>query len=219
MNMKLDKYKAFFFDFDGVISDSVNIKTEAFSELYKPYGKEACAYVVRHHKQHGGMSRFLKFKHYHKHLLNYELSENEIRILADQFSELVLLKVIKTPFIKGALEFIRMLSKMNKLMFIVSGTPEHEIKTIVNKRHLNKYFLEVKGSPEKKDKNIKDLLEKYNISSEEAVFFGDSQQDLNAALLVGIDFVPINFYNKDIKGYKDFIDFTHTFSPKTRMRT
>ena len=32
--MKLLNYKAIIFDFDGVIAESVNVKTEAFSKIY-----------------------------------------------------------------------------------------------------------------------------------------------------------------------------------------
>ena len=36
----MNKIKAIIYDFDGVICDSVNVKTEAFGEMYAQYGKE-----------------------------------------------------------------------------------------------------------------------------------------------------------------------------------
>ena len=53
--------KNIFFDFDGVIADSVNVKTEAFEKIYLPYGKEIAEKVINHHRENGGMSRFEKF--------------------------------------------------------------------------------------------------------------------------------------------------------------
>lgn len=50
--------KAIFWDFDGVIAESVNVKTEAFYNLYLPYGIEIAEKVRRHHLDNGGMSRF-----------------------------------------------------------------------------------------------------------------------------------------------------------------
>ena len=35
-----NKYKYLFFDFDGVILDSINVKTEAFGQIYKAWVKE-----------------------------------------------------------------------------------------------------------------------------------------------------------------------------------
>ena len=36
----LKTIESIFFDFDGVIADSVNVKTEAFAKMYESYGKE-----------------------------------------------------------------------------------------------------------------------------------------------------------------------------------
>ena len=40
--------KAIIFDFDGVIAESVDIKTEAFAELYKYYGDEVVKKAIKH---------------------------------------------------------------------------------------------------------------------------------------------------------------------------
>ena len=61
--------KAIFWDFDGVIAESVNVKTEAFYNLYLPYGIEIAEKVRRHHLDNGGMSRFEKFRYYQTRLL------------------------------------------------------------------------------------------------------------------------------------------------------
>ena len=53
--------KAIIFDFDGVIAESVNVKTEAFASLYEPYGKDVVNKVEQHHLANGGVSRFEKF--------------------------------------------------------------------------------------------------------------------------------------------------------------
>ena len=60
--------KNIFFDFDGVIAESVSAKTDAFEEMYLPYGKDIAAKVVEYHKLHGGVSRYEKFKYFHKEL-------------------------------------------------------------------------------------------------------------------------------------------------------
>jgi len=207
MELDINKYRAFFFDFDGVIADSVNIKTEAFAELYRPYGKDVVAYVVRHHKSHGGMSRFLKIRHYHKELFDQELSGDELKSLADKFSDLVMEKVIQAPLVNGVLDYILILQRQNKKIFIVSGTPEKEIQLIVKKRSLDNYFLEVKGAPTEKAENIQYLMKKYNIDAAESVFFGDSPEDLKAASSLDIKFIPINYSDTGIDGYRDFTGF------------
>ena len=57
--------KGIIFDFDGVIADSVQVKTDAFAALYKPYGPDIVKKVVEHHEANGGMSHFEKIRLYH----------------------------------------------------------------------------------------------------------------------------------------------------------
>ena len=61
--------KGIIFDFDGVIVDSVEIKGEAFREIYTTYGKEISDKVIEHHELNGGVSRFDKFRFYHNNFL------------------------------------------------------------------------------------------------------------------------------------------------------
>ena len=52
--------KGIIFDFDGVITESVDIKSAGFSEIYKPYGPPNVNKVVKHHEANGGLSQFKK---------------------------------------------------------------------------------------------------------------------------------------------------------------
>ena len=49
--------EAIFFDFDGVLVDSVSIKTEAFRKLFKGFGQQCVEALVYYHIEHGGISR------------------------------------------------------------------------------------------------------------------------------------------------------------------
>ena len=50
------RYDAIFFDFDGVIVDSVNIKTQVFYLMYLPYGEDIALKAKQHHIENGGVS-------------------------------------------------------------------------------------------------------------------------------------------------------------------
>ena len=84
-----------------MIAESVNVKTEAFYNLYLPYGIEIAEKVRRHHLDNGGMSRFEKFRYYQTRLLGEPepVDEKAIKKLAAHFSELVLEGVINAPFV------------------------------------------------------------------------------------------------------------------------
>ena len=199
-------YDYFFFDFDGVIADTVNVKADAFGELFRKYGEEIAKKVREHHLAHGGMTRFEKFKYYYKEFLNKEITEEEIERLSKEFSSLVVKKVIEAPFIPGAQEFLDMCLEFKKVCFVVSATPDEEIKHIVDAKGLSKYFKEVVGSPKSKEENLKALIDKYSIDINKALYFGDAQSDLEAAQKNGVEFVGINYFDGSI-GYKDFDEF------------
>ena len=126
--------KGIIFDFDGVIVESVQIKSNAFSEIYKPYGTEIVNKIIEHHEANGGMSRFEKIKFYHESFLNQSITKEEIAELANQFSEQVIDKVIMSPYIPSALEYIQNNYGKYKL-FISTGTPTKEIQVILKKRY------------------------------------------------------------------------------------
>ena len=176
------------FDFDGVIAQSVNIKTEAFAKLYESYGNDIVKKVVQHHLANGGMSRFEKFMIYHGDYLGIELADQQILELNEQFSNLVVDKVVKAPYILGAYEFIKKYYQKFPF-FIVSATPQNEIEKIVKLKGLNKYFIKVLGSPSLKDNNINRLISDYKLNISEICFIGDSINDYKAAKKTGVKFI------------------------------
>ena len=62
--MLISNATTIFFDFDGVIKDSVRVKSEAFEKLFSSFGDKASKKVRRHHESNGGMSRFEKIPIY-----------------------------------------------------------------------------------------------------------------------------------------------------------
>ena len=183
-------YQAFFFDFDGVLADSVEVKTRAFAKLFEPHGPEVVARVVAHHRDHGGMTRVDKFCHYYHEYLGKSLSKKEMADLCQRFSELVVDKVVAAPEINGADEFLqRWCGRL--ACFVISATPDEEIKEIVKRRGMEGYFKEVFGAPVDKKKNLETLLAKYNLNPSRCCFFGDAESDYLAAHSCGVDFFGI----------------------------
>jgi HAD superfamily hydrolase (TIGR01549 family) len=172
--------KAILLDFDGVIVDSVNVKTEAFRELFSNE-KEYLQTIVNFHLANGGMSRFVKFEIIYRDILKKPLTKELLQELGERFSKLVMQKVIECNYMPGALEFLQTYSKQLPL-FIASGTPQDELQEITTKRGLTPYFKEIHGTPRSKPDIIKDILKRYNIKTEEMPFIGDAINDYKAAI-------------------------------------
>lgn len=200
MKIDLNKYKAFFFDFDGVIADTVDIKTEAFGSLFKKYGKDIQQKVTDYHRDNGGVSRYEKFKYYYKNLLNKEIDQKIMNKLNKDYSNLVAEKVIEAPYIKGIIPFLKKLNKENKVCFVISGTPQKEIQYILKHKKINSMFRDAAGSPKNKTENLRILLRKHRIDPMRAIFFGDAKSDYEAARDNRIEFVGlVNKKSKELK--------------------
>lgn len=187
----MEQWQAVFWDFDGVVLDSVHVKTKTFARMFSAYGPDIERAVVDYHIAHGGVSRFEKFKYYYQHLLKRSLSDQELATLGEGFSRMALKEVLASPFIPGALETLQDLSRKGIPSYVVSGTPDAEVRHIVSARELAAHFVEVHGSPRKKAEILADILERKRYTPEECLFLGDAMTDYDAAQAVGTRFLGI----------------------------
>jgi beta-phosphoglucomutase-like phosphatase (HAD superfamily) len=211
-------YEAFFFDFDGVLADSVEVKTRAFARLFEPHGPEVVERVVAHHRYHGGMTRVEKFSHYYYEYLGKSLSNKEMLDLCQRFSALVVDEVVAAPEISGAGEFLQRWCEL-VACFVVSATPEEEIKEILKRRGMDGYFKEILGAPASKKKNLEILLKQYGLNPSRCCFFGDAESDYLAARTCGVDFygivpgedAPLIRARPEVRWTKDFTGLEKKF--------
>lgn len=178
--------KAIILDFDGVVIESVDLKTKAFREMFK--GQPYCEQFIEYHLKNNGKSRFNKFEWLYKNILNKPLSEVEKKTLGDRFSGIILKKNIECPYVKGAIEFLREFH--GKLpIYIASITPQEELQEIIDKRNLNQYFKGVIGTMGSKSDIINKIIAVEKISPDEIVFVGDTMEDYVAAQETKVSFV------------------------------
>ncbi len=96
------EWQAVFFDFDGVIAASNQVKTDAFSVMFRKYGERVEKAVVQHHRTHGGISRLLKLDLYFREFLGKEADQATLERLGREFSEIVVDRVVVAPFLLSA---------------------------------------------------------------------------------------------------------------------
>jgi phosphoglycolate phosphatase-like HAD superfamily hydrolase len=187
--MKTAAWRAIIFDFDGVVVESGEIKTQAFANLYREYGEEVMVEVAKYHVLNGGMSRYQKFRYFQETLLEKPpLTAEEERQLDQRFSELVVEAVIASAPVPGAAELIQREAGRIPL-FVASGTPETELNTIVVRRGLGSYFTAVRGSPTPKQKLIADILTTHRLLPERVLMIGDALIDYQSAMVNNVAFI------------------------------
>jgi len=174
-------------DFDGVILESVSVKTEAFRTLFSQE-QDHVNEIVEYHIKNGGMSRFEKFRYIYKHILKKNLDQDTFNSLSEQFSGLVFQGVLDAPFVAGAERFLERWNTRIPLS-IVSATPEQELNEILRARNLTRYFRNVFGAPSKKADCIQRIITESGVPASGVLFVGDALNDLAAARLSGVNFI------------------------------
>lgn len=179
--------KVIFWDFDGVIKDSIEVKSRGFANLFQTFGEAVKERVLEHHRANGGMSRFDKVPLY----LNWaglNANPDKVAEYCDKFSQLVLQEVIDAPWVAGVEIFIR--NNPNQQKFIlVSATPQNELAYILRALDLTKCFKKVFGAPTCKKDAIRITLEKYKYKPNDCLMIGDAQTDLEAAQANEVPFI------------------------------
>ncbi len=186
-NSCLLKARLLFWDFDGVIKESVDIKTEAFVRLFQSFGSETTDRIRRHHLDNGGMSRFEKIPLYlswagvhptKEHVTNY----------CDRFGQQVLQSVIESPWVPGVEEYLRR-NPLRQIFVLVSATPQAELEKVLTAINLTSCFTAVFGAPTSKSSAIRLILSQRQIRPNECLMIGDSQTDLDAAAANQVPFL------------------------------
>lgn len=180
--------RAIVFDFDGVVLESADLKTEAFIELFEHHGAAVARQVEAHHLANLGISRFKKFEWIYANILQQPLSDAQSHALGEQFSALALDKILAAPFVPGAVDALQTLTGQLPL-FVASGTPQAELDLIVERRGLREHFREVWGTPTEKPVILRDLMSRFGLAADEMLFIGDGLSDYKAAHAVGTGFL------------------------------
>ncbi len=174
-------------DFDGVLVESVDIKTRAFATLFS-FTPDHLDEILEYHKKNAGVSRFDKFVYIHDHILKTPLSPERFAELSDRFSSLVIDAVVAAPYVPGTERFLQEYAATIPL-FVVSATPGDELNRIIEKRNMTRFFCGVYGSPARKVDHIRALVKERSADPAGVMYIGDAINDWNAAHQAGIRFI------------------------------
>jgi len=169
-----------FIDFDGVIKDSVEIKTQAYASLFAQFGDKVVKQVIEHHNVNGGVSRYKKIPYYFSNFVGQKLDSKEIKYYCKIYSDKVVKNVINSNWIPGVEKYLRE-NPFRQKFILITGTPQNEIESILKSLNLFSIFSSIYGAPEEKDNVIRVELLNNNIARDSIIVIGDSVTDYEAA--------------------------------------
>jgi phosphoglycolate phosphatase-like HAD superfamily hydrolase len=175
------------FDCDGIILESVDVKTEAFARIGEAFGEEARDRIVAFHRLHGGVSRYKKFEWLYQEVLHREISPEELEDLNATFTAHAYDAVLHCPLVPGIQDVLDRW-RGRAPMYVDSGAPHAELGQILHARGLSGYFAGIYGSPPGKTEILREIVAASGARPTDAVMVGDSITDQQAAETVNTRF-------------------------------
>ena len=202
INFPLDilSYNSVIFDCDGVILDSNRLKSEAFYECVKHYPPDIVNAFIGYHKANGGISRYAKFEHFLRNMVN-NYSEVMLQHLLSEYQKITIDGLLRCPICDGCLDLIQYIYRRMQL-FVVSGGSQEDLRHVFKKRDLEKYFVEIHGSPKTKVDILRDFSDR-SLLAGNVLYIGDSRLDHQVAEEMKVDFVFVYKYT-EFDGWEEY---------------
>lgn len=192
----LNQFKIIFWDFDGVIVDSNEIRTQGFSEIFKSHSSKNIKKLIDYHEKNGGLSRYHKIKYFYENILIKSISQENIMIYAELYKKYVLSKLKNEKYlISDSVNYLKD-NFENKSMHLISASDETELIELCDFFNISKFFKSIKGSPTTKIDNIDSIIKLENYSKQFITYIGDSINDYEASVANDINFIGYNFTDK-----------------------
>jgi len=185
---KFNPYKIAIFDCDGVILNSNQVKSDAFSLALTGEDPVQIKQFILYHQAHGGVSRFIKFEYFFKEIRKSINYQDDMRAALKRYAELSKQGLMVCEEIPGVREQLKEFKKKGVKCYVISGGEQQEVRDVLNERGFNQYFKTIYGSPLSKVENL-DIIVKSGVISSPGVYFGDARSDYDASKEYGLDFV------------------------------
>lgn len=175
-------------DFDGVILESNEVKSEVFAEIFARYPEHEAA-MTRFHQENAWRSRYDKLNHLVFNLMGRPHDVALRDALERDFSRRTLQRLLETPFVPGAREFLAEFADRVPI-HLASITPIADLMWTVEQRGLRPFFRGVHGfPPTTKAAAMAEILRHAGHPAREMVMIGDAPGDLASAREVGAGFL------------------------------
>jgi len=184
--------KVIFFDFDGTLVDTNQIKRNTFFEVVEKYKN---GYLLMKEILNSNIGdRFKIFEKFAKaiNLENYKEISKELTL---KYSEITTKKILVAKEVKGAYEFIRSSHNNGINLYISSATPQKYLQDILKNRAFYPFIDGIFGSPTKKEEHINQIIKEMKISPNEIIYIGDSNDDYMASKIIGCYFIGVILKN------------------------
>ncbi|PKK98054.1 MAG: hypothetical protein CVV57_08980 [Tenericutes bacterium HGW-Tenericutes-2] len=180
--------KMIIFDFDGTISNSVDIVYRVYEKLSKEYGFKHFTHEEIHE---------LKMLSIHERLKKHKVSIFQLPKLARKTRRIVSELIEETYPFDGMKELLALLKEQGFILSIVSSNSKHNIESFIKNHDLIEFdHIYGKASFFGKERLIRKLLRKEKHTK--SIYVGDELRDIVSSKEVPIDIISVTWGFDDI---------------------
>jgi len=181
--------KVLVFDFDGTLVDSNPIKRRAFERCFETFADKRQE-ILEFCCGNPHIPRGEKFRFVFERILHRPYTAQMEAQLHQQFEAQTTQQIVEAPTIPGAERFLKTTQNTHRL-FLLSSTPHAILLEILRQRGWQSHFDQIRGAPVKKAGWLKTLCRREGLTPRQVLFFGDTEEDANAATQAGCSFVSV----------------------------
>ena len=183
MDIDFRRFKAFIFDFDGVMFDTNSIKLAAIkAAVPQTILKSKRDQFLRYFSANNGLPREIKIRKFFS-------DEQSVKILSS-YEESLARQMPRARPMRGFLEFLRVLmsgSCRGIPRYILSGGSQPEINLLLSQHNITSCFEKIMTGPKLKEQHLSTLELKMP-----ALYFGDSKVDVEIAKAFGLRLIFVS---------------------------
>jgi phosphoglycolate phosphatase-like HAD superfamily hydrolase len=193
------KPAAVIFDCDGVLLISNRMKIRVFCSASHEAGfsEEHVTAFRRHVAGNFGTSRRRLFE-WLVQTAGAPREGVDVESLVQGYASGLYSAYVRCPTTPGMLGVLDRIRDAGIPMFIVSGSDQTELRSVMKEKGLDGYFVDILGSPTGKPAHIEAIAERLGIDEAargSLMFVGDAEADLRAADATGTRFVYMDHYS------------------------
>lgn len=190
-----------FWDFDGVILDSMKVREEGFWAVLASFIASQIDELLSFHRKNGGLSRYVKFEYFLVEIMGNEKNDGKVQQWSEKFLEIMRKHLTsKDRLIPEVIEFIKKNKELYH-MYIVSGSDGDELRFLCDQLEIIEYFESIHRSPTPKIILVRKLMEEKAYNPKETCLIGDSINDFKASRSNDIQFFGYNNLDLKAKGF------------------
>jgi phosphoglycolate phosphatase-like HAD superfamily hydrolase len=197
--------RALVFDFDGTLVDSNSIKWSAFERCFSDF-PDCLGQIMAYCGQYHHTPRWEKFRHVYENILGLPYTPEIETALSKRYVRETTRQIIDAAEVPGATRFLKMVTHGHTTA-VLSSTPHEILLEILEARDWLNYFKCVQGAPVDKAKWLREFRTKHGLSEKGVVFFGDTQEDADAARRAGCAFIVVANSSLDGEAMFSITDF------------